>query len=372
MVMVMVFLLLAWIKHGRDRQAVLGLATICTFASGICLVLHVAVSRRLYRTSSRRKKPEADRKGAVLVLVLVLTAVIGALVLQVQWRARSALARASAQFRHTRLELAATDVARQALQRLADDQDLAVDHLDEPWAALNEVSRPSGVQCTVQVRDEQGFFNLNNLGIRAAQGQRSPGAVLLDIFVACGIARPLDKVAALEDWVEGRGRPARETLPGSDPAGVASRRPLFSWGELVQVKGLNRAMFERRERSPLLDPLRGDLVDAVTVLPPMAARLTPLNVNTASRDALRGILGVEYSGRVERLLRERASRPLRNLGDLGLDPALLASVQAYLEVRSSYFSVTATAEQDDDAAEVRALAVRDNQGEVRLLHWVSR
>ena len=370
----LLLLLMAWFKRGPDRQVVLRIATIYTWAAGACLVLHVVITRLLYHVRERRPETKHTRRGAVLVLALLLTALISALVLQVQWQARTGLARAAALARHTRLQLTAAGAARQALWRLTEDEDLLVDHLDEPWAAVEEYRDPVGVLCTVSVQDEQGLFNLNNLAANPVRGQRTPGAVLLDILVACGIAQPLAKVEALEDWVRGRGRDSGggTPFPGLDEAEQGAARPLVSWQELLRVEGLDRAMFERRERGPLVDPLRGDLVDAVTVLPPRAARVTPVNVNTAGRDALRGVVGLEYSALVERLLRERASRPLRNLEALGLSPEMLAAVGSYLDVRSSYFRVTATAEQDHDAAEVRALAVRDDKGGVRLVHWVSR
>jgi type II secretory pathway component PulK len=376
LIMDLPLLLLAWLKQGADREMALLYMAICTLAAGILLILHVLLSRLSSRDRKRRRHRKGERRqGAALVLVLVLTALMAAVVLQVQVRARAALARAAAGALHTRLELTATDAARRAFARLADDSDLGVDHLDEAWAALEDYRDPAGARCTVQVRDEQGFFNLNNLAAPGlAEGQRPPEAVLVDLFAACGVSRPVQRTLALRDWIdEDRVGDGEQSAHAQEEGGQRPpNRPLANWREVLEVNGMDRALFEPRPRGPLEDALRGDLVDAVTVLPAGAARVTPVNVNTAGRDALRGILGLEYSGRVERLLKERASRPLRSLDALGLPPDVLDAARPYLGVSSSYFSVTATAEQDDDAAEVRALAMRDDKGTVRLLHWVTR
>lgn len=372
----LILLLIALFKQGPSRESVLRIAAIYTWGAGIALVLHVTVTHLLYSRRDRTRAPKRKRRqeGAVLILVLVITAVITGLVLQVQWRARTSLARASALARHTRLQLAATDAARGALARVADDEDLMVDHLDEPWAAIEEYLDPAGVQCTVQVRDEQGFFNLNNLAMGLPGQQRPPETIFLDILAACGVGRPVDLVLALRDWVDEdlEGNAERSAYAASGDGQLPPNRPLATWSELLLVKRFDRQVFDRRERGPLEDPLRGDLVDAVTVLPPRSAGFTRVNVNTAGRDTLRGVLGLEYSGLVERLLKERASRPLRNLAALGLPPDVLAAAGAYLGVSSSYFRIAAIAEEGDDAVEVFALAARDDKGAVRLVHWVAR
>ena len=316
------------------------------------------------------------RDGMALILVLILLALIAGLVLEIQINARTTLRREQRALLDVRLQQAAADAARAALQRLADDEDLLTDYTNEPWASTEDVTDPSGIATRVVTMDENRFFDLNNLALPAStSGARPASEIVMDLFTLCGDLAPVDRVGALTDWVDGddeglaESRYYRELAPPYRPA----NRLLLSWNELPWVRGFTREYFARHTRSGLDEVFNADLVDCATIVPvERSLQPTTVNVNTAGKNALLGVLGMSREDLARAVLALRAEQPIRNLESLFAvaDPALVQAVRPYLDVKSSVFSVNAQAYSEGQSARLRVLARRNPQGNVEVLQWV--
>ena len=311
--------------------------------------------------------------GAVLILVLIMLGLVAGLVLQAQTSARAALRQRQASALAARLQHAATDAARAALQRLADDEDLAVDHTNELWAATREVKDPSGVTTRVRMLDESRCFDVNNLAA-AGDSTRAAEDILMDILTLCGDFAPVDRVDALKDWIDGNddGASERAFYKTLTPPGRPANRILYSWGEWLQVRGFTRAFFERHPRHSALEAFNADVVDCLTVLPLPRARPVPVNVNTATKEVLLGVLGLDREDLVAAILFLRARGPIRSIEDsaLSADPQFLRTAARYLDVKSHAFLVDVQAYADGRTERLRVLARRGPQGDVDAIQWI--
>ena len=114
-----------------------------------------------------------------------------------------------------------------------------------------------------------------------------------------------------------------------------------------------------------------DLLDTFTIIPVDRTRPIAVNVNTAPRHVLLGVLGLANRTVVDTLVTLRANEPVRKLSllDQLVDPATLTTVQTYLDVKSAYYTVQARAYQEGAAAELRALVHRRSDGTIEVLQW---
>ncbi|MBU1692352.1 MAG: general secretion pathway protein GspK, partial [Verrucomicrobia bacterium] len=321
----------------------------------------------------RHRRSASGRDGMVLVLVLLVLVLVSALVLEAQVSARLALRREQQALLQVRLELAATDAARQALQRLADDPDLAVDYTNEAWAASVEVSDPTGLTTWTWVEDENRFFDLNNLALPPRPARRPAAEILMDLMTLCGDFEPVSKVDALGDWLDDNEEGAWESdyYRELKPPYAAANRWLFSWPELLAVRGFDRSVFVRRPRYAARAAFQADLVDQVTVIPAQRDAPVTVNLNTAGVDVLRGVLGINQDQLVSLILVGRARAPWRSVDPVlaMAEPAVRQAVSPYLSVHSRFFRIEVRADAEDQSARLRVLAFRHPDGRVMVVQW---
>ena len=318
--------------------------------------------------------PPDKRAGMVLILLLVVLGLMTGLVLQVQLTARSLLRREQAERRTVLLQQAATDAAREALQRLADDEDLFVDHEGEPWAGIREVKTPAGIATRVKVIDADRAFNLNNMGVTGSSTLRTADEILMDLMTLCGDFEPAGRVDALKHFVDKDGEGVAESplYLGKNPPYEAPNRNLYSFGELLWVDGFSKDLFKRHERQSVHEFFNADLIDCVSVFPVSLSRPASVNVNTAKAEVLMGILGLGQETLVRTIVAMRMEKPIRSLDAIGmvLDPLLLEAVRPYLDVSSRYFTVEAQAFAEGQTQRVQLLAHRDPSGGVQVMNWI--
>lgn len=315
------------------------------------------------------------RRGLVLVLVLVVLGLVAGLVIEAQVIADATQRLEERRFRASELRAALAETARLALQRLANDDLPDVDHLEEDWGAPLEIEYPSGISAWARVTDENRYFDLNNLYIEAESGSWRPAdEIVMDLLTLCGDFTPIDRVDALRDWIDPDEDGFRETpyYRDQDVPYDCADRWLSTWEELFHVAGFSREYFKRHERYSSREAFRADVVDCITVIPGRRSQPVPVNVNTAPREVLLGIIGLDQESLVEYILVLREERPLVSLDAFAAaaDPIRLESVRPYLEVRSGTFRLTARAFAEGQSAEVRVLARRDSEGNVHVLQWV--
>lgn len=93
----------------------------------------------------------------------------------------------------------------------------------------------------------------------------------------------------------------------------------------------------------------------------------PVNINTASEETLRGLLGPQGRVLAARILRTRESMPYRSIPDVrgAAEPQRLR----FLDVRSRWFNIRVEARAADRGAGLLVTAVRSPEGSVRVIRW---
>lgn len=316
----------------------------------------------------------ARRDGGVLVLVLLLLGLVSALLVQSQVLARQQLQREQARLRTADLRRAAGEAARAALQRVADDDDLGADHSNETWAVAEEIASPLGITTRTRVDDESRRFDLNNLRVATAAGTRRPDDIAMDLLTLCGDFAPSLKVQSLVDYLDAddQGLHEKDFYGRRDPPYTVPNRWLYGWGELAAVDGWTPALFARKPARTVASGFDANLADCVTLLPLARERPLPVNVNTASRETLIGVLGFERDDLVASVLALRSLKPIRALDTLAVltDPAYFESVRPWLDVRSRVFRVESRAYADGQSVTLRVLATRGPDGRVDIVQWL--
>lgn len=323
----------------------------------------------------RRKRgvPARSRDGGVLVLMLVLTGLVAALLLQSQALARARSARDALTRERAELRLAATEGVRAALRRLADDEDLGVDTTNEAWAATLDLETPLGLSTRVRVRDEQARFDLNNLAVPSAPGQRSSEDAALDLQTLCGEFAPTPRTEALRDFIDDNNAGAKEAdfYLRREPPSRCPDRVLYGWRELMEVDGWDTNALARRPLESTLRSFDASLVDNVTLLPLARSRPLAVNINTASRETLRAVVGLENDTLVDTILTLRAIRPIRQLDvfAVAIGADAFERIRPLLDVRSRYFRIESAAESRERRLTLFVLATRQDDGRVEIVQW---
>ena len=258
---------------------------------------------------------------------------------------------------------------------LADDEDLACDHAGERWAGTKEIRTPAGIGVRVSVTDANRRFDLNNLSVPAGPAAgRAPADVVLDILTLCGDFAPVERVEALRDWMDPDDQGATDTpyYAKLKPPYRAANAPLESWGDLPHVRHFSRGYFAPHERHASSEPYSANPVDSLDVLPGTRTRPVPVNVNTAGREVLLGVLGIESESLAQWILSARAASPLRSSDSIlgSLDPERAAAIEPLLDVRSSFFTVDTRAYAQGRSERLHVLARRGSRGDVEVLQWV--
>jgi type II secretory pathway component PulK len=330
--------------------------------------------RRAQMRSMPAPIEDDPRRGGVLVLTLVLLALLTLLLVQAQALARGRLRAETSADQSATLRRAATESVWSALQRLADDADLAVDTTNETWAAREEITSPLGISTMTRVQDGARRFDLNNLTLTTATGVRSSEDVVMDLMTMCGDFTPVARVAALRDYLDQDrvGLYEADFCAKQVPPVACPNRLLYSWGELLPTAGWSRDAFQRHPQTSSLRTFEADLVDSLTLIPLARERPLPININTASRETLTGVLGLGQDALVAAILTLRSIKPIRDLEALSVmaEPGFFETVQPYLSVRSSIFEVESLAYANGRTERVRALASRGRDGRVDVVQWL--
>ncbi len=275
--------------------------------------------------------------------------------------------------RQLELEMAATEAIELVMQRMADDAERDVDHTNELWYTSFKLMYPSGIETYVWVEDESGKFDLNNLSLmNRTPSSRPPDDVLIELMMACGDYHGGLRATAVRDWVDEDEEGPRESsfyMAMENPYRAANTL-LHHVSELSRVDGFSEDYLQREELYEMKQLREHDFVDCVTALPEIRSRLLPVNINTAPREVLLGILGLPLDQTVNKILFLRSMKPLQSLDVVSslLGDDLFASVRRYLDVKSRYARIHCKASRNGSIV-VTALVSRDAEGVVRPLQW---
>lgn len=326
---------------------------------------------------SGNASPLPRNAGVALILALAAIVTASGLLLWLQARALHRGTSAYAALETEHLRVAAAETARAALYVLAADPDLSVDHPGEDWAQPLERDWPGGIHAWARVEDAAAYVDLNNLACSNQPG-RPFSAILRNAFTACGHFEADAPVDALADYVDAdtTGDYEAAFYRHADAPLLPPDRELWAPAELLHVHGFSPALFAppapapdaRHHRDELFG---GDFRQATVLLPDAPDAPVPVNLNTATREALLAVAGIEHAATVRSAMSLRALHPFQSTTLLAAaDPDLAASLEGAIDVKSAYYRVRATAEHDGRRRSILAYARRDPDGAVHLLQWL--
>ncbi|MDO9542516.1 MAG: type II secretion system protein GspK [Kiritimatiellia bacterium] len=304
--------------------------------------------------------PASGESGIILAVVLILLGVITALVLQAQVLAYSCLQLENRKLLRTQLRETAGDGVWRALDVLAADQNLLIDHTNEAWAAPMHIRLPNGIDTEIMIIDENRFVDANLLAFVSPSEQWRPSAAIVrDLLAGELFIHPELQTEIVRDWVD-------QNLEGSYETAYYRRLQ-------KPVEPANSPMASREELLWLLAATTNTTArtTALTVLPAQDPRLEPVNVNTAGRQTLMAVFGDNNVGLIERIIRLRNVAPLLTLKQV-MDQVTLQKFASYLSVKSSFFSVYSRSEMGIAAEAVYCLVKRDQTGNIQVIRWVEQ
>lgn len=294
----------------------------------------------------------ANQRGAVLLLVLLVVALLSALL--TDW-AFSTLVdlRLTETFRDSNrayyLARGGIEVGRQLL---LEDRN-AYDAVGEQWEiGVPDYPVAEDATIAITIRDEDGRINLNR--IVDAIGE-NPNPVMRDrlerLLLALKVTDPEPLLDALIDWVD---RNDELSARGAESAwyqslatpGTAKNGPLDTVDELLLVRGFTPELV--KALTPFVAVVGGER----------------LNVNTATRDVLAAWDAEVDGALLDQLLTRRQEQPFRTLADLreaiGLENYSALNRNLDLGVSSDYYRITATARIVDGVRSLEALVRKSN------------
>jgi type II secretory pathway component PulK len=307
-----------------------------------------------------------------LVVALAGVAMAAGMLAWFQARALARLHEARGMRETEELRIAASEVAREAAWGVAADANLEVDHLGEAWAKEVRREFEGGIEARAWAEDAGRWVDWNNLSC-ARQPARDFTAITRNLLTCCGRFGMDGFAEALKDWTDEDGEGAREAefYRRSGLAGEPPNRVLWGAGELRGVAGFAEVFGAREGRDPGDDLFGGDLRMGAVVVPAAREAPLPVNLNTAEREALLAVAGVEQDALVRTAAGLRAVRPFESLGILfAARPEVAAALNGALDVKSGHFRVRAEARAESGRTRrVTAWYERDGEGNLKCLQW---
>jgi general secretion pathway protein K len=288
----------------------------------------------------------SNQRGAVLLLVLVVVALLSALL--TDW-AFSTLVdmRLTETFRDSNrayyLARGGVEVGRQLLWMDNNQFDAPT----EMWG-MGVPSYPVSDEATVSIAiaDEDGRFNLNQIVDLTRYNLNSkPRDRFKRLLKSFGIvdSEADDLCDALIDWIDlgNNGIAEKSWYQGLTPPMACKNGDLDTVDELLLVKGFTPEIVEK-------------LTPHVTV-----AAVTSLNVNTASRELLQAWHEDLTPAGIDQLLAARQDKPFKSLTDVqaAIDATNYRNLTFQLDVGvvSKFYRITSVAQVNDGVRTVEAL-----------------
>lgn len=320
------------------------------------------------------------QSGMALILALAAVALAGGLAFWMQARSMAAQRAAARDVQTERLHLAAAEAVRLAMLTLQEDDDYSVDSPSDAWAQPCEWTNGDGIALHTVTEDAARWFDWNNLSAgttNSSSSSRTPRAVLVDLMAACGRFDGDARAEALADYVDADSEGAYEApfYSLADHPFAPPDRPLWAPDELFDVHDFTPGLFLSRG-----EPTRGggwtdgDLSTSCALVPaPFAGGVRPINLNTANRAVLLGVLGPDREQAVRALMALRAVQPLESAAMLSaVDASAATELEPWAAVSSPHFRIRARAALPDGsaAAGVEAWVERGPDGQIRVLQWL--
>ncbi len=307
------------------------------------------------------------QRGSVLVLALLVIATLTGLSVAFSGSARTEVSLAALSLDALRAEALARAGVEAALQEIAADEDMEMDHWEEEWGLFNgtglPLDLPDEASLSGGVADEAGKLNLNLL-LAASGDIDEPWAHRVErLFDILG----LDRVAyeSLLDWLDSDdiqrlyGAEAFYYQGLKTPYACANG-PLTSIGQVRLVRG-----FEALDAAD--EEVHRALAEAATVYTD-----GKVNVNTASVEVLQSLDAELDRGLAEAIADRRADKPFRSVAEVmdvrGMETAVFERIQGLLTVKTSVLGALFEGRWGEAACRIHVVAERTGDG-LRRIYW---
>lgn len=236
------------------------------------------------------------------------------------------------------------------VEDLKDANTATHDHLNENWAKYALTTPVEGGSLSGKIADQQGLFNVNNLAATDVLQQGFQLQWFNALLTALDL--PASLADALRDYVDlDEQGPAEDlTYLGKPEPYRSANQPLQSVDELSRIQGFDDDVIKKLKpfiaAIPVITP---PAQDASTPTIPV----TPLNVNTAPKEVLDAVFGVQAGAQ---LITLRDKEPFKDLTEFDaktstlLPPADANDPTAHpwsttnIGVKSDYFLVAAVSQ----------------------------
>lgn len=320
--------------------------------------------------AASQKSPE---RGAALITVIMMVAIMSALAITVVETARTSLQRTANSEKMDAVrwyllgaEAYANQLIDKAVQRGEDATQTVADWLDRPLT----LPLDGGGVMQITVSDGSNCFNLNSVVLRAENGQliASPDgmsrfALLLEVS---GVQNGQTLAAALADWIDSDnatlpGGAEAQTYGGSEP--LPSNTLLGDRSELSHIAGFGADVVSRIAPLVCTRPVAAPNAVNVETIRPDQARL------------LAAMVGRELSlANAEQLIADRPAGGWESIDAFFADPRLarlgLSETTRSLLARTSGWYVVGMRVQVEDVAETSLALVSATSGHGRVVRRV--
>ncbi len=290
---------------------------------------------------------KAGQRGVVVITAILVVALVAGIASFIAWQVQLRMRQSENMVNKSQSQaLIAASLEWIGMELARDGDETSSDHLGEPWAKAITSLPVDGARLSGSVSDQQGLFNLNNLGREGKAGEAD-----LETFrrLLTMLKLPSELAAAVADWVDADGE---TRLPGGaedsdylrlDPPYLSANRALDTVDALYRIKGFAPEMIER------LRPF-------VTALPVPTA----INVNTAPAEVLAAAVDGLTLEQAREVVSRRNQQYFAELGDFRvlLSKMGIALSNPNLDVKSRYFQVKGQAAQGRGKAYFEALIER--------------
>lgn len=290
---------------------------------------------------------KAGQRGVVVITAILVVALVAGIASFIAWQVQLRMRQSENMVNKSQSQaLVAASLEWIGMELARDGDETSSDHLGEPWAKAITSLPVDGARLSGSVSDQQGLFNLNNLGREGKAGEAD-----LETFrrLLTLLKLPSELAAAVADWVDADGE---TRLPGGaedsdylrlDPPYLSANRALDTVDALYRIKGFAPEMIER------LRPF-------VTALPVPTA----INVNTAPAEVLAAAVDGLTLEQAREVVSRRNQQYFAELGDFRvlLSSMGIALSNPNLDVKSRYFQVKGQAAQGRGKAYFEALIER--------------
>lgn len=308
-----------------------------------------------------------DRKGAALLLTLLVIATLTAMTLTFSDETGVELDLAGFERDQQRAHEMARSGVNLALALLSQDRNLEMDSLRESWARFGAEpfpdALPEDLAFSGSIEDESGKFNINALLNKKGEIDKTREAQLRRLFKALGLEE--ERVDPILDWLDSDNTPRMHGAESDyylarQPGYRCANGPFLTLGQLFLVKGMNEIRHFGDQRR---------LLDYLTIYSD-----GKININTAPKEVLECLSDGMDSTTAEDVIQYRQDNDFTAVEDLtkvpGMDGALISDIEPWCTVKSTAFSITSQGKCRGAVDRIQAVVKREDKT-MRVIYWRS-